>query len=311
MQLFEASWRRCGLRRRATTSCSSAQRAVGALRRYWELDRDARRRSRCGSSARFAFKLGPHLLRGRVDRVDRLPDGTLRADRLQDRARPRRHDELREDVQLSLYQMGAREAWGLETSAQSYYYVLDEREGAGRALRGGARPRARHGGRDRRGDHAPGVRAAALARASARSATTGSSAPPPRSERPGGWPRRSGRRSRRRSARGVAQAARRRRHRVRRRDAAPWTAGGARRRAALRPARPGDRRARRVMSARAACRERVRVRSRARRGSCSGGRCASTRVRAGSRTTRPPELRRPVTRSTRAGRPAGRARPRR
>ncbi len=28
-------------------------------------------------------------------------------------------------MQLSLYQMGAREAWGLETSAQSYYYVLD------------------------------------------------------------------------------------------------------------------------------------------------------------------------------------------
>ena len=32
--------------------------------------------------------------------------------------------ELREDVQLSVYQMGARESWGLETSAQSYFYVL-------------------------------------------------------------------------------------------------------------------------------------------------------------------------------------------
>jgi DNA helicase II / ATP-dependent DNA helicase PcrA len=27
-------------------------------------------------------------------------------------------------VQLSLYQMGARESWRLETSAQSYFYVL-------------------------------------------------------------------------------------------------------------------------------------------------------------------------------------------
>jgi DNA helicase II / ATP-dependent DNA helicase PcrA len=27
-------------------------------------------------------------------------------------------------VQLSVYQMGARESWGLETSAQSYFYVL-------------------------------------------------------------------------------------------------------------------------------------------------------------------------------------------
>ena len=27
-------------------------------------------------------------------------------------------------MQLSLYQMGARESWQLETSAQSYFYVL-------------------------------------------------------------------------------------------------------------------------------------------------------------------------------------------
>ena len=33
-------------------------------------------------------------------------------------------------MQLSVYQMGARESWGLETSAQSYFYVLDRREGA-------------------------------------------------------------------------------------------------------------------------------------------------------------------------------------
>ena len=39
--------------------------------------------------------------------------------------KPKTAGELREDVQLSLYQMGAREAWGLETSAQSYYYVLE------------------------------------------------------------------------------------------------------------------------------------------------------------------------------------------
>ena len=31
-------------------------------------------------------------------------------------------------MQLSLYQMGAREAWGLDTAAQSYYYVLDNRK---------------------------------------------------------------------------------------------------------------------------------------------------------------------------------------
>ncbi len=33
----------------------------------------------------FDFRIGPHHLRGRVDRVDRLADGRVRADRLQDR----------------------------------------------------------------------------------------------------------------------------------------------------------------------------------------------------------------------------------
>ena len=34
-------------------------------------------------------------------------------------------EDLSQDIQLSLYQMGARESWNLRTAAQSYYYVLD------------------------------------------------------------------------------------------------------------------------------------------------------------------------------------------
>ena len=41
-------------------------------------------------------------------------------------AGPRSAAQLREDVQLSLYAVGAREAWGLESSQQSYLYVLDD-----------------------------------------------------------------------------------------------------------------------------------------------------------------------------------------
>nr|MBA3359668.1 PD-(D/E)XK nuclease family protein [Thermoleophilaceae bacterium] len=32
--------------------------------------------------------------------------------------------ELSSDVQLSIYQMGARESWKLDTTAQSYHYVM-------------------------------------------------------------------------------------------------------------------------------------------------------------------------------------------
>jgi DNA helicase-2/ATP-dependent DNA helicase PcrA len=122
MQLFEASWRRCGFGD-ANDDLQYRQRAIAALRRYWELDQ--RREGELVSVERsFSFKIGPHLLRGRVDRVDRLPDGTHELIDYKT-GKPKTAQDLREDIQLSVYQMGAREAWGLETSAQSYYYVLD------------------------------------------------------------------------------------------------------------------------------------------------------------------------------------------
>ncbi len=122
MELFESSWRRAGFSS-SNDDIQFHERAVDALRRYWVSDRE--RESEPVSFERgFTFKLGPHVLRGRVDRVDRLPDG---AHELIDykTGKPRTEEQLQSDIQLSIYQMGAREAWGLETSAQSYYYVLD------------------------------------------------------------------------------------------------------------------------------------------------------------------------------------------
>jgi DNA helicase-2/ATP-dependent DNA helicase PcrA len=122
MELFEASWRRSGFGH-SNDDLQFRERAVAALRRYWELEQE-RASEPVAFERSFAFKLGPHLLRGRVDRVDRLPDG--RHELIDYKTgKPKTALELREDVQLSLYQMGARESWGLETSAQSYYYVLD------------------------------------------------------------------------------------------------------------------------------------------------------------------------------------------
>jgi DNA helicase-2/ATP-dependent DNA helicase PcrA len=73
----------------------------------------------------FSFRMGAHTLRGRVDRVDRLPDGEYELIDYKT-GRPRSAAQLREDVQLSLYAVGAREAWGLPSSRQSYLYVLDD-----------------------------------------------------------------------------------------------------------------------------------------------------------------------------------------
>jgi DNA helicase II / ATP-dependent DNA helicase PcrA len=122
MQLFEAAWRRSGFGD-SNDDLQFRERAVAALRRYWELDRE-REAEPVSFERSFSFHIGPHLLRGRVDRVDRLPDG--RHELIDYKTgKAKTETELREDVQLSIYQMGAREAWGLETAAQSYYYVLE------------------------------------------------------------------------------------------------------------------------------------------------------------------------------------------
>jgi DNA helicase-2/ATP-dependent DNA helicase PcrA len=73
----------------------------------------------------FAFKVGPHLLRGRVDRVDRLPGGEYELIDYKT-GRPKTEAQLAEDVQLSLYAVGASEAWRLDASRQAYYYLLDD-----------------------------------------------------------------------------------------------------------------------------------------------------------------------------------------
>jgi DNA helicase-2/ATP-dependent DNA helicase PcrA len=76
----------------------------------------------------FSFSLGPHHLRGRVDRVDRLGEGAEVEYELIDykTSRPKTAEQLEDDIQLSLYAVAAREDWKLESSRQAYYYVLDD-----------------------------------------------------------------------------------------------------------------------------------------------------------------------------------------
>jgi DNA helicase II / ATP-dependent DNA helicase PcrA len=120
-ELFEISWRRSGFGE-SDDELQFRERAVEALERYWRQD-EASDAEPVWFERSFAFKIGPHLLRGRVDRVDRHPDGSFELIDYKT-GKAKTADELREDVQLSVYQMGARESWRLETSAQSYFYVL-------------------------------------------------------------------------------------------------------------------------------------------------------------------------------------------
>jgi DNA helicase II / ATP-dependent DNA helicase PcrA len=121
LELFDASWRRAGFGD-SDDERQFRARAVAALERYHRLDQ-ASAAEPVWFERNFAFRLGSHLLRGRVDRVDRRPDGSYELIDYKT-GKAKSAAELREDVQLSLYQMGARESWRLPISAQSYLYVM-------------------------------------------------------------------------------------------------------------------------------------------------------------------------------------------
>ncbi len=123
--LLEAGWRRGGF----GDSMQERQlrgKASSSLTRYHE-----RFQSEDGQpmwfERQFTFKLGRHLLRGRVDRVDLLPDGQYELIDYKT-GRPKSPEQLADDVQLSLYAVGAREAWRLDASRQAYYYLLDDQK---------------------------------------------------------------------------------------------------------------------------------------------------------------------------------------
>ncbi len=123
--LLEAGWRRGGFGD-SEEERQLRGKAASSLTRYLERfeTEDAQP---VWFERQFTFKLGPHLLRGRVDRVDRLPDGEYELIDYKT-GRPKTAAQLTEDVQLSLYAVGARESWRLEASRQAYYYLLDDQK---------------------------------------------------------------------------------------------------------------------------------------------------------------------------------------
>ncbi len=123
LNLLDAGWRRGGFGDSEEERQFRAK-ATQALVRYHDRFRDDDAEP-VWFERSFSFRIGPHLLRGRVDRVDRLPEGGYELIDYKT-GRPKSAAQLRDDVQLSLYAVGAREAWQLEAAQQAYYYVLDD-----------------------------------------------------------------------------------------------------------------------------------------------------------------------------------------
>jgi DNA helicase-2/ATP-dependent DNA helicase PcrA len=121
--LFEAGWRRAGFGS-SDDELQYRDRAVAALTRYWE------RHVHSDSvpvwlERAFNFEIGSHQLRGRIDRVDRLPEGGYELIDYKT-GTPNAASELAGDLQLALYRVGARESWQIEAESGSYWYVLED-----------------------------------------------------------------------------------------------------------------------------------------------------------------------------------------
>jgi superfamily I DNA/RNA helicase/RecB family exonuclease len=122
MGLFESGWRRTGFGS-SDDELQYRERAREAMRLYWEKE-SAAEGEPVWLERKFDFQIGEHHVRGRVDRVDRLPEGGYELIDYKTGER-RTEAQLENDLQLALYRVAAREAWGLDAGTGSYYYVLD------------------------------------------------------------------------------------------------------------------------------------------------------------------------------------------
>ena len=143
LELFDACWRRGGFRE-GSSERELRGKARAALERY-HTRLHGQDSEPVWFERQFSLRIGPHHLRGRVDRVDRLagaPAGAENGEGVEGgesggggeryelidykTSRPRTPEQLRDDVQLSLYALAARESWQVEAASRAYYYVLDD-----------------------------------------------------------------------------------------------------------------------------------------------------------------------------------------
>ena len=122
MSMLDTGWRRSGFGD-SNDELQFRDRAVSAMESYWRNERDSDQEP-LWLERQFEFRIGPHYLRGRVDRVDRRQDGSYEVIdyKTGQRVETGRHGG---DIQLALYRLGAREAWDVEIGSGSYYYVLE------------------------------------------------------------------------------------------------------------------------------------------------------------------------------------------
>ncbi len=130
MSLFAGAWRRFGFGD-THDELQFRERAIAALHRYHERHMKSPARPMWLERG-FDFKVGPHHLRGRVDRIDELEGGRYELIDYKT-GDPKSAEALADDLQLAIYRLAAREAWQLDAEAGAYWYVLADEKVAVRS----------------------------------------------------------------------------------------------------------------------------------------------------------------------------------
>jgi DNA helicase-2/ATP-dependent DNA helicase PcrA len=125
MRLLDAAWRRAGFRE-SPSELALRERARSALVRYHQQLAEHVGRP-VWFERSFAFNVGSDLVRGRVDRVDLLADDAYELIDYKT-SHARTPAQLEGDIQLALYGLAAKRAWGVTAERLAYYYVLDNRK---------------------------------------------------------------------------------------------------------------------------------------------------------------------------------------
>jgi RecB family exonuclease len=76
----------------------------------------------------FLFPLGSHTVRGMIDRVDRRPDGSIEIIDYKTHTDFLTEDQARDDLQLLMYGLAAKEAMALEPAWLTLYYVGSQKK---------------------------------------------------------------------------------------------------------------------------------------------------------------------------------------
>lgn len=121
-ELYEKNWIPYGYESRAHHNARKHQ-GLNIMKDYYEVNSDDWKIPEMLERA-FNLKVGKYAFSGRIDRIDKLNDGTYEVIDYKT-GTSKKNAKLEKDLQLSLYALACRDVYGIEASKLSLYFLED------------------------------------------------------------------------------------------------------------------------------------------------------------------------------------------